>query len=553
MTPDERREVLEALLLRVQRNVAERGLDMHADQRPAPLRLGTPELDVVTQPHAYAEPDGPSSGEPLHAPLLATTPMTEPGVPPPRASRPLIRFEFEDEVTATGDPAEIEALALAELAAAGAGPDEPALAGPSTIPPPMEAADSAPVPFEAPTTAEGRSGGLELDLDSLGGPASPGPTAPPAYVPIGAPPVSGIPSYATPAPAPPAYVASEPAPAPPAYVAPGYAAPGYVAPEPAPAPPAYVAPAPAAPAYVAPEPAPPAYVAPGYTAPGYEDRGYAAPEYAAPEPPPAPDAYAAPAYVASSPPYAVAQPTAPGDDGHFDEDAIIELDEADIASMPPEPLHADDRAHPGDEEAPATDLHGYVDRTSLADIETDASSREPHEPAAPSSPSSYPGRPTLFEAGHPGATEAGEEIPESQRQPRVADRPIDDALPGVDADEELPPESGEVESQRYPAAAAAPMIADEPSGVSERSSSYPEDDADDAPTPPPRAAAEPVRADDGAPDPRDGAAQAPGLELQRYERPVPQNGAPVARISGARPQVAATFGELLDSALTLGE
>jgi hypothetical protein len=39
-----------------------------------------------------------------------------------------------------------------------------------------------------------------------------------------------------------------------------------------------------------------------------------------------------------------------------------------------------------------------------------------------------------------------EEVPASQRQMRTEDRPLDDALEGVS---EPPPESGEVESQRY--------------------------------------------------------------------------------------------------------
>ena len=44
------------------------------------------------------------------------------------------------------------------------------------------------------------------------------------------------------------------------------------------------------------------------------------------------------------------------------------------------------------------------------------------------------------------APDVEEEVPASQRQRRVEDRPLDDALEGIS---EPPPESGEVESQRY--------------------------------------------------------------------------------------------------------
>lgn len=373
--------------------------------------------------------------------------------PTPTPSRPLVRFEFEDEQTSTGDPDQIEALVLAEAAAAEAaarGDSEEPLSGPSTIPPALP-----------PISGSDGPGRLELeDLDSLGPP--PGYQPPQTSVP---PPP---PSYLTPPPLPPAYVGS-----PPSYDPP----PAY---EPAPPPPAYVAPPPY-------EPPPPAY-----------------------EPPP---------YVAEPPRYLTEPPPAAEAEGEIliDDEAVIELDEADLRSVPPEPgpMEAafDAASSPPEEDygehGPQTDHAGFVDRSSLADIEAAV-------------------LPAAADAEPPPEPEP-EPIPESQRQKRELDRPIDDVLEGV---EEPPPESGEVESQRYPANATP--IVDEVSA--ERIA---EADLDEAPTPPPLSRA-------AAPEPIDLASPA------RVERPIPA-AADVATFGGARPREVSSFGDLLDLALTLGD
>ncbi len=452
MSPDDRREVLEQLLERVRRNAAARSFapaaaETSGDLQPA-VHTGDNGVDGALHGDETALP---AASPPEHAeqddasePYLAS-----PAPPPAGPSRPLVRFEFEDEQTATGDPYQIEALVLAEAAAAEAaarGLDDP-LPGPSTIPPAMP---------PGPTAPGYGSGPLELDdLDSLGAPPlTSGEAMPPAWVP--------------PLPPPPAI--DEP----PAYVA---------------EPPAYVA-------------EPPAYVA---------------------EPP---------AYVAEPPPSV----TEIADD----DESVIELDEADLASVPPEPMAPPEPladpmtaayeaglggAQAYDDQGPETDHAGFVDRQSIEDIEAAVLPTE--EPASPA------------EVAHadpaPAPPRIEEPAPESQRKVRELDRPIDDALDGVDAEEEPPPESGEVESQRYPAQAAP--IVDEVS-ADRRVDEPVHDEAalDEAPTPPPRSR---LAADAG-----------PSVTV--IERPPPPDVA-VAAYAGARPRADDSFGTLLDRALSLGE
>lgn len=71
------------------------------------------------------------------------------------------------------------------------------------------------------------------------------------------------------------------------------------------------------------------------------------------------------------------------------------------------------------------------------------------EPAMPDPTATLPGSSEPFAAGAfdpRGSSPDDEQVPASQRQMRVGDRPIDDALEGIS---EPAPESGEVESQRY--------------------------------------------------------------------------------------------------------
>jgi hypothetical protein len=461
VSPDERREVLEQLLERVRRNAAQRNLAPPAVDHPAvdayaPSHPGTNGVEAALHADGVSVPPPMPPPQPVEDDRETTGYLASPEPPAASPSRPLVRFEFEDEQTATGDPDQIEALVLAEAAAAEAAAraiEEP-LDGPSTTPPPMPA---------GPTAPGGSAEPLELeDLDSLGAPAPTSAEAvPPPWVPPLPPPPAieepQAPAYVTP---PPAYVAE-----PPAYVA---------------APPAYV-------------PEPPAYEPPAYEPPAYE-----------------PPAYEPPAYVAAPP---SSQVTEIADD----DDSVIELDEADLASVPPEPMAAEpmaaayeaglDAAQAYDDAGPETDHAGFVDRQSIEQIEA-----------------------AVLPADEPVAAVA-EPAPESQRKVRELDRPIDDALEGVEAEEEPPPESGEVESQRYPSAAAP--IVDEVSA--ERH--VEEAELDEAPTPPPRSRA--LSADAG-----------PSVSV--IERPQAPEVA-VAAYEGARPRGDDSFGALLDRALALGE
>ncbi|MBL9025705.1 MAG: hypothetical protein JNL21_26155 [Myxococcales bacterium] len=436
MSPDERREVLEQLLERVRRNAANR-----------PQSAAPPPLDEETVMASNGAAMAPAFDEAVapHVVEEVAPPIVDEVAPPtPAAPRPLVRFEFEEEQTSTGDADQIEALVLAEVAAAEAaarGEEEEPLDGPSTIPP--------------AGPAEG--GRLELDdLDSLGAPA-PSPSEAPR--PITLPPLPPPPIYPPPAyePPPPAFVAAQP-----------YAEPTSFEAEP--------------PAFVT---APPRYLS---------------------EPPP---------------------PTGQEPDGELlDDDAVIELDEADLSSLPPEPMQAAFDAAIGadeDDRGPRTDHAGFVDRSSLAEIEERASVAPEAVAPQPSEPASAP---VEIPPPAPVATDV---LPESQRQKREVDRPLDDVLEGVD---EPPPESGEVESQRYPASAAP--IVDEVSV--ERIA---EPDVDEAPTPPPLSRGAPADLlSFGAP--------------QIVERPPPP-AVDVAAFSGAGPREITTFGELLDRALSLGE
>ncbi|NUO54305.1 MAG: hypothetical protein HOV80_36130 [Polyangiaceae bacterium] len=459
MSPEERREVLEQLLARVRQTVAERGLSTPIDLPPRSMR--PPPAEVAHLEHAHAgDGDGGAAYTSggfhemetayaevapvvLESAMRSAPPPAMPPPPPPPVSRPLVRFEFEDEITATGDPGEIEAMVLAEAVAADAEGrvSEPPLSGPSTVPPAMQA-------HRYEERQDRRSVPLELeDLDSLGAP----------------PPV-------TPSDAPPAPVVVPPL-----------------------------------------------------------------PKF---EPPPMANLEPLPSYELE-PSYEPASPTSV--DAEDDDEEVIQLDAEDLASVPPEPAHAEQ-----EEAGPETEHAGFVDRISIDDIEA-AALPEP-EPELPPyvPPPAYVEPPPYVEPPAyvpppppppdlpPVAVEA-EAIPESQRQPRALDRPIDDVIEGIDHDEEPPPESGEVESQRYPAA-GAPIVDEVSSDVV---SAEAMDVGDDAPTP------KPVFQEQTAETRSIGA-------VDVIDRP-PTPDVQVTQFSGSRPRFSNAFGDLLDQALSLGE
>ena len=457
MSPDERREVLEQLLERVRRNAAARPLSA-----PPPPPVEAPISDPPTAVLAFDEPE-----------IVPAAPVAAP---------PLVRFDFEEEQTSTGDAEQIEALVLAEVAAAEAAArgDEEPLSGPSTIPPAGLGDAGAPLELE--------------DLDSLGAPAqSPSQAPRPITLPPLAPPPNVEHAHGAPVtPEEPPYVAT------PAVYEP---------------PPAY-------------EPPPPAFASSTHA----EATSFEA------EPPAL--VTAPPRYLTEPPP----PPAVAPDDVEVDDEAVIELDEADLTSVPPEPMQAafDAAVGAADDADPSSqpDHAGFVDRSSLAEIEERASVAPPSSvepeaapaptaempaPAEPGAASAEPSRPA------PPAPAPAELVPESQRQKRELDRPIDDVLEGVD---EPPPESGEIESQRYPAS-ATPLV-DEVSV--ERVA---EPDIDEAPTPAPMSRGAPAELlTFGAPS--------------VVERP-PAPAVDVATFRGTVQREGTTFGELLDRALSLGE
>ncbi len=472
MSPEQRREVLEQLLARVRQTVAERGLSTPIDLPPRSMRPPPNDVAIAADPE---QADGgvaiPSGGfhemetayaevapVVLESAMRSAPPPAMPPAPPPPVSRPLVRFEFEDEVTATGDPGEIEAMVLAEAVAADAvaRASDPPLSGPSTVPPAMQAPR-----YEE--SHERRSAPLELDdLDSLGAP-------PPA-------------TYSD--------------------------APGPVV-------------VPPLPRFEAPQ-----HVANLEPLPSYE----------------------------LEPRYEPASPTTVDVDD--DDDDVIQLDAEDLSSVPPDSIRGEEAAH-GEEAGPETEHAGFVDRVSIDDIEA-AALPEPEPPpyaepqyAPPpafAEPPPYVPPPAYVEPPAfvvppppepaPVAADA-EAIPESQRQPRALDRPIDDVIEGIDHDDEPPPESGEVESQRYPAT-AAPIVDEVSSDVISADVISAEGvDGDDAPTP------KPVLAEQTAETRSIGA-------VDVVDRPPPPD-AQVTQFSGNRPRVSSAFGDLLDQALSLGE
>ncbi len=517
MTPEERREVLEQLLARVQQTVAERGLTTAAVDfsrrparapEPAPIGIEPPPPASYRNMFAGSHPDGrPIDAGEMDAEqpidLVAVRPQIEgselerayaqavdvtsepvavdlPPAPPPPVSRPLVRFEFEDEITATGDPDEIEAMALAEAAAAEAearADQEPPLSGPSTVPPPQRRDSVVRPPLELD------------DLDSLGAPppatysdappaaaaVPPAPRAPmfePDHHTNGRSPLAPPVAYEPPPPPPPAYV--EPPPPVPSYLQPSPLPPPQAQVEPPP--PVYVEPPlPPVPSYLQPSPLPPP---PSYREP------LPPPAYFDAPPPPPPTPYFEPA-PPGTPQELVPEPI------QNDED-VIELEDSEVSSVPPPPAYYE-------EPIPETEHAGFVDRSSIDHIEASA----------------LPG----FD---------GEAVPESQRQPRELDRPIDDRIDGIEHDDEPPPESGEVESQRYPAAHIADEISHERAEI-----------IDEAPTP------RPIQPDVTAQTSSVGA-------VDVIERSPPMD-VPVATFQGTRPKAETAFGELLDQALALGD
>ena len=122
------------------------------------------------------------------------------------------------------------------------------------------------------------------------------------------------------------------------------------------------------------------------------------------------------------------------------------------------------------------------------------------------------------------AAAASEAPPASVRQPRDELRPLDTALPGLE-DEEPPPASGEISSQRQPTAAG------EPPAVEVRLVAQP------APVPAPALAA-----------------QAPAVVEVAADVTVrfPLEGDAASFLGAVRAERPASFGELLDAALSLG-
>lgn len=397
MSPEERREVLEALLARVRQTAAERGLQL-PDAPSLPHRRSEPAIPAEILPASAGPPPDPAE----QAPLLDDAPRV---APPASPSRPLVRFEFEDEITATGDPEEIERLALMQEPTKDGEPEEPE---PSTLP---------------PEATQQRGMQLELDdLDSLGPP--PGSSAP-------------------------------------AYPEPVYAQP-----------PAYVEPAPAeAPLPVDEEPAP-----------------------------------------VTVPPERTFTP---------EEDDVIELEEADLVSAPP-PRDAPDNGAVAEHAS-----YAYPAPAERAEISDESSYEGPSRETVLDAPPAF--------EPPPAEEAAEEEAPASQRQPRVEGRPIDDALEGVEQPEEPPPESGEVESQRYP---------------SQRSfAAAPEEEEDEAPTPRPvqvTAAPLPTRPVQIEEPPTS------ALSVEVVARPAPAE-VVVANVVGSRQKKTGSFGEILDDALALGQ
>jgi hypothetical protein len=163
-------------------------------------------------------------------------------------------------------------------------------------------------------------------------------------------------------------------------------------------------------------------------------------------------------------------------------------------------------------------------------------------------------RPTLMEVEDEEVEEAA---PASQRQPRDEERSIDDALEGVDPAIEPPPESGEVESNRYPMQPYATDARDEepdrltmPRVDHSRAGSeigLVDPETADAPTPRPHAFFSEAR------DEREISAEvrSPG-SVEVVRRPPVDVEPPIASFEGFAPRPAATFGDLLDAALSLG-
>ncbi|HTJ85585.1 MAG TPA: hypothetical protein VL400_27900, partial [Polyangiaceae bacterium] len=302
-------------------------------------------------------------------------------------------------------------------------------------------------------------------------------------------------------------------------------APVRVEPSPRVEPPAFVAP----PSRVE----PPAYVAPAFveppriSAPVFADAspyGEAAPL----EPPMTTRSEQAtrtpslpePAFVAP------ASDVEPSSTGYVDaaELDVIELDEAElIQSAPPEPSMSDRAPTPAPEPSEPGNMFDrptrLSDPTSLyadAEIVED----EPYDPETlPPARDLAP-----LASGEPTYDLGRDEAPASERKPRDAARPIDDALPGI-ADDEEPPESGEVESQRYPT-------------IARESARAPLSDSPDAPTP--------------IPPPPDDTAEVRALgSVDVVDRPAIVSAQPVYVVA-ERQRVTRTFGDLLDDALSLG-
>ncbi len=527
VTPDERISVLETLLAKVRRSAADRGLALPVELPPKGRREVASAQEPITQdpstmldaaepaPDPDDEPralmaSGPgSSRDEAHSP-----PTQSNGSPPARvkltafdepateertavsvvpshiaiaaaaaATGGLVRFEgaFQEEETSVGDPDEIEAMALADAHDAEQGRDALDGAdadGPATLPPPpSRAAPSVPPPVLIRSERPSIPLGLE-DLDAEYGP-DPRSAAPPP--PVTAQSAVSAPSATPPAPAP----VRQPTPPPPAFVAP----PALVPPPSRLQPPPHAAPAPLPPppAFVA----APASVSTPDTSPPSLDREVAAAEV----------------YL---------------DVADVD---VIELDEADVLqSVPPETvLGASAESFVPEEETSGgadasmferptrvSDPAGYFADEEIADPETLPPARRSAGPAV-------------------SPPEDVEPAPASQRKPRELDRPLDDALDGV---EEEAPESGEVESKRIPTSRAR-----SPEAV-EAVSSAEESMLDEPATPRPAV---------------DVTAEVRALgSVDVVDRPAPPL-VPVTVAVGSRPYTPRTFGQLLDEALGLGE
>lgn len=350
--------------------------------------------------------------------FVADSPHASPQAPPlqPKPTRLPFEQAFEDEITSTANPAEIEALAMANAASEIAIPTP--LPRDSSRPQARVLTPLPPVPVYVhapPPPRPQRLSSLpavplsldDLDLDGLGTPEAAISVPPP--------------------------------------IAPSYAAPSYAPPARLTKPPTLVAPAPAALPNV-PAPVPP-------TLPP------AAPYVPTPVPP-------TPIYVSTlPPPRVVAHPVEappPALVESYSDPEEVELDDGDlITSSPPPAYRAPD---------PNATLRGS---------------------AAPPADMAMAG-------------DLDDEAPASQRQVRLEDRPVDDQLEGII---EPPPESGEVESQRFA------MVADE----------------------------------------IDQTAEVHALSaVDVVERPRTNVGEPIATFTGSLPSGRRlTFGEILDSALDL--